>query len=457
MFEKIIAWFKRVFNITPKKTVNEQQKEKEFVSRYEDTTELNITVMAANKLSNLVCSEAVISVTGGTKTTANEYGDEITVNVSNPRSIYLNTSLQRVINNLKYITVRVFGYGGVILKPYTYRNQIYTEILPQSRFFVVEQHGEVITKAGFIAEEITGDRSDIKYTRMEYHSLEQDGTYIIENRVISAQNGEIPLTSIPEWAGIEPKITMHGIDMMLFSFIKSPTDDRKATSSIYGVPITYGQDKLIKMILDIFNEIPDEYKNKKTFIGADDSLFREENGKKKLPASGLYKLFRGTGSIDSKPLFEMFSPDIRETSYFAGLDYLFGLLEKAIAVNSGVLTDMESRDATATAIKRSTVDTYATVDSMHKNIEAAIDQLVYAFDKIADHYNLVSKGEYAINYDWSYLLLEDSEETFNQIQQTVAAGGLPIEYQTAYVTDLSIEEARKLVPKQIPKGQIVGE
>lgn len=454
MFDNVIAWFKKLFGITPKKTLNEQAAEKIFVAKYEDITELNITAMAANKLSNLVCSEAVISVVGDLQTVTDEYGEKITINVANPRSEFLNISLQRVVNNLKNIIARVFGTGGVVLKPYTYNGQIYADILPQNRFFIVEQHGEVIKKAGFIAEEISDGKGGVEYTRMEYHSLEPDGKYIIENRAVSTQ-GEISLESVPEWKKINPKIIITGVEKMLFAFIKCPTDNKK--TSIYGVPVTYGQEKLMKMIIDIFNEIPDEYKNKKTFIGADATLFHEANGKKKLPESGLYKLFRGTGNIDSKPLFEMFSPEIRETSYFNGLDYLFGLLEKAIAVNSGVLTDMATKDATATAIKRSTIDTYATVDSMHKNIEAGLDQLVYAFDVIANAFGLIPQGGYKVNYGWSYLLLEDSKETFNQIQQTVAAGGLGIEYQTAYVTDLPVEEARKLVPKQINMPPAVGE
>lgn len=301
MFENILAWFKRLFGIMPKKTANESVEEKLSIQKYEDTTGINYTDIVANKLSNLICPEAVISISGTVEIVENECGEKKTVNTKNPRSEFLNETLQRVVNDLREITEEILGTGGVVLKPNTFNREIYIDVLRQDRFQVIEHHGKIITKAGFVADTILDDRGEVKYTRMEYHSLESDGTYIIENKVCNIQGDEISLKSIDKWANIEPIIKIAGVKKMLFAFIKCPKSNKRNPQSLSGVPITYGQDKLIKIINDIFDEIPSEYKNKKAFIGADETLFKdtEKNGKKtsQLPESGLYKLLKGVGNI----------------------------------------------------------------------------------------------------------------------------------------------------------------
>ena len=446
----IINRLRKLFGINSiKKTEIEQAEELGYVIKYEDITEFNIVSIIANKLANIVCSEADAEVIPVTDLTGKD-----------GRIDFLDKCLKKCVPKLHLITARTFGIGGVVLKPYIYNGAIYTDIIPQNRFFVIEQHGEIITKAGFIAdvyfEENSGNhiKNNKKYARIEEHSLGNDGVYKIENRVVligegenqingasgmprptwRGDGGEIKLSETP-WSDIPECVTISGVEQMLFAFVRCPADNRKdsaSAGSIYGVPITYGQNKLIKMILDLLNEIPDEYKNKKAFIGADDLLFDQES---KLPESGLYKLFRAGGGIDKQSFWEVFSPEIRHTSYFEGLDYLFGLLEKAVSVNKGMLTDLNISNATATAIKRSTLDTFSTADAMRKNIEEAINGLVYAFGVIAEAFDLCPKSEreYAIKFDWNYRLLEDGAETWRQLLEGFNAGAVSLDELRMYL------------------------
>ena len=285
---------------------------------------------------------------------------------------------------------------------------------------------------------------------MEYHSLEPDGTYIIENKAILTGHDSrkvddwipVELSKTP-WKEVPQCASISNVGQMLFAFVKCPADNKKSDliGGTYGVPITYGQDKLIRMILDLLNEIPDEYKNKKTFIGADDLLFDKDS---RLPESGLYKLFRSGGGIDNKSFWEVFSPEIRHTSYFEGLDYLFGLLEKAVSVNKGMLTDLNVANATATAIKRSTLDTFSTVDAMRKNIEEASERLVYAFGVIADAFDLCPGGsrEYTVKFDWNYRLLEDGAETWRQLIEGYNSGAVKLEELRMYLFNEDRKTAR---------------
>lgn len=435
--QNVIDWLIETFKITPKKTPAEQEREAAQAAAYADTSDLNVTAIIAGKLSHVACGESTISVTG-----------------DNPRAEYLERCIGRVTDKLDLIAARAMGIGGVILKPYNYGAEQYIDILDQSRFSVVEQRGEVITKAQFVMDVRNIGKS--VYVRGEYHSLADDGTYTIENRA-TKDDSPIALAEVPEWANIPETITISGVEQMLFAFVKCPTDNRVDTDNFRGVPVTYGQDAIIKGIMDILHEIPDEYTLKRVFVGAESSMF---NSAGHLPKSQLYQKFgmaNGSNIGQGKAMWEVYSPDIRHESYFAGLDYYFGLLEKAIGVNKGILTDLDTADATATAIKRSTFDTFNLVDAMRRNLETALNQLAYAFDVYANAGNFAPQGEWELAFDWSYSLLEDSQESFNQLRQVVSDGGLPVEYETAYVLDVTPEEARELIPAVQDADNTTGE
>jgi hypothetical protein len=118
-----------------------------------------------------------------------------------------------------------------------------------------------------------------------------------------------------------------------------------------------------------------EFASKGAFVGVSDLLF---DGKNKLPTDGIFKKFKS----DDTNFFEVFSPDIRVQSYISGINYKFGLLEKAIGVNKGVLTDMETVDATATAIRRSTADTFALVDDVRGTLSSSFRQIARSSNHI---------------------------------------------------------------------------
>ena len=445
MIADVINRLKKLFgNNSIKKTELEQAEELGYVIKYEDVTEFNIVSVLSNKLSNIVCSEASAEVV-----------DTENAESKDGRVDFLDGCLQKCVSKLHLIAARSFGTGGVVLKPYIYNGQIYTDIIPQNRFFVIEQHGEVITKAGFIADIFDDKDKKKKYARIEEHSLDSNKNYTIENKavIIGKEFTETALSKTI-WADIPEHIAISNVEQMLFAFIKCPSDNKKdsgMTDGTHGVPITYGQDKLLKMILDLLNEIPDEYRNKKTFIGADDLLFDKES---RLPESGLYKLFRSGGGIDKQSFWEVFSPEIRHASYFEGLDYLFGLLEKAVSVNKGMLTDLNVSNATATAIKRSTLDTFSTVDAMRRNIEEAVKKLVYAFGVIADAFDLCPRStrEYTVKFDWNYRLLEDGAETWKQLLEGHETGAVRDEELRMYLFNEDRKTARFLTKYNIKTG-----
>ncbi|GHU39513.1 hypothetical protein FACS1894105_14230 [Clostridia bacterium] len=145
-------------------------------------------------------------------------------------------------------------------------------------------------------------------------------------------------------------------------------------------------------------------------------------------------------------LFEVYSPDIRDKSYIAALDYQFELLEKAIGVNKGVLSNLDTVNATATAIKRSTLDTFALVGDIRRSVEIAVNAYTQAADVLANAASLSAPGEWTVKYSWGFALLEDSAETWKQYLEAQGAGVLSPAELRAWLLDVSIDEAEKGMP-----------
>lgn len=419
LFRNIVDFFKRLFGVKPRETDAEQAENAAFAERYEDISDINITAWVANRIANMVASDSEINVAG-----------------ENTRAELLNDAVQSCVSKLKNIVTRVLAVGGVVLKPYIYGGRLFTDVLPQNRFINVEQVGDIITAAGFVAEAFEKDNRT--YVRYEYHKL-AGTTYTIEQKA-TMNDQEVALTSVPEWAAIEPVINISGVEQMLFGIIRCPVDGRKQMTDVYGVPITFGQNKIMGDIVELLNEFQKEFRDKGVFVGISDLLF---GGDGKLPVDGIYKKFK----TDNDDFFEVFSPDIRVRAYIDGINYLLELLEKGIGVNKGVLTNLETADATATAIKRSTFDTWTLVDDTRTNVEAGIAQLVYALNVYANAAELSPQGEYEIEYDWDYSLLEDTTERFNQLQTGVASGYVHDWEARAWVMSETPEQAKENMPK----------
>ncbi len=435
MFNKLLLsiteWlYKRFGN---KINEDENAENARHASDYKKTDEINLTAIVASKLSNVTVMDSTIQVNGSQIVRLDENGQEVTEVSANPRSEFLDVCMQRCISKLKIIVSRVFGVGGVVLLPWVHNGQIYTDVIEQDRLYVIDRKGDIITRAGIIAEAKTVNNST--YIRVEEHSLADDGEYTILQKAL-LDGEEVSLSSVPEWEKIKPVRTISGMDRMLFAFVKCPTDNRRRGDSVYGVPVTYGSEKLIREIVELLNTFDDEYARKKAFIGISSILFKkDENGKPQLPPDGVFQLLNVMGSVDDKPFWEVFSPDIRTQSYVDALVFKFSLLEKAIGVNKGVLTDLVTEAATATAIKRSSYDTFSLIDSMRKSLEGALEQLVYAYDVLANAFGLAPMGEYELSFDWDFSLLEDSAERWTQLKEGSAMGVVRAEESRMFLFD----------------------
>ena len=423
-------WIFNIFGIQTQTTQKEVEDNQKYAVEYERIDEINFNSIFSNKLANYVINDSNVNITG-----------------ENARAELLNKVLQSMWKKAKKIASMGFGYGGVILVPYVKSGKIYYNIVSQSRVTIDEVEGENIIGATIIADKKTVNKgignSKTYYRLTNYRvrngNIEITQKFTDENIEITQkftdENGHE--VAVPDfWKNIELKKVITGVDRALFGYIKSPINNRK-TDDKYGVPITYGCDSTIAEIKETMKQLYREYKLKEAFVGADSTMF---NGKDSLPLNGLFK------KVDAGDdnFFEVFDPAFRP--FTERLQELFKRLEHQIGTSAGILSEVNTQNATATEIKRSMYDTFTLVDGMRSNIEKGIEDFLYSANVLANAYNLTPQGDYEVSFDWDYSLLEDSQETFGQLITAQAKGIVSeVEIRQWLKPDETLEDSQKAI------------
>lgn len=405
MWNKFKTWVLRFFGKSIDDSDDKLQRDELDAKRYMNISTENITAIISNALSVLVFGDAQMSITP--ESAMQELMQEV---------------LDREFTLAKRNVSCGLGVGLIASIPYCVDNglgrKIYVDTVTKDRVFITGMQGSDITQCVVLADIRKIDNQI--YTRWTEYEV-NGGRYTIRNKCIR-EGVEFPLTHIDAWAEIVPEITISGVDKLPIGFFRCPTGARRP-DDITGVPITFGCDATLQKIATTLEDIEIEFKRKKTKVFADRSLIRpqyDENGNL-VQQTFDEDLFVKFGSSDNFTT-EIFSPEFRDTSYYTKLQSHFEFLEKQIGLSKGILTELNTRGATATEIKRSTYQTFCLVDDIRKEYEQYINDLAYGVEVLAVAYGLAGHADFDINIDWSYAMLEDSQESFNQLTQAVSLG-----------------------------------
>ena len=434
MLSKIWTWIlNKLFRVPTETRQKEVEDNTKYAAAYERIDNINFTSIFANKLANYTISDSTINIEG-----------------DNPRTELLNKTGQSLWKKAKKIISMGFGYGGVILVPYVKNNKLYYNKIPQSRMTIDSTEGDLITGATILAErkEISKGIGQTKtYIRWTNYKLE-NGNCVIEQKFTDETGAE--LQAIPDfWKNIMVKQTISGVDRVLLGYIPSPINNRK-TNDKYGVPITYGCEATILEIKETMKQMIREYELKECFVGADITLFTnksDKNKKQTLPENGLFKLVNSTDD----DFFQVYDPQFRD--YTTRLQELYKRLEHEVGTSYGILSEVNTNQATATEIKRSMYDTFTICDDMRTNIEKGLEDFFYACNVLANAYNLSPQGEYELSFEWSYSLLEDTSTEWSQLTWAQNKGIVSkVELRQWLKPDETLEESEKAV-KEIEESE----
>lgn len=419
MFKSIIQYvLSFLFKTNTQTTKKEIDENSKYAQLYENIDDINFDAIFSNKLANYTVSDSTMDISG-----------------ENARVDLLNKTGQSMWKKIKKIVSMVYGYGGLIIVPCVKGGKIYYDLVPQSRLTIDETNGDLITGATVLAERkvINGTISQTTYLRWTNYKVE-NGNMVIRQQFTDEKGNKIPRPEF--WKNIEEIKVISDVDRVLFGYIKSPINNRK-TNDKYGVPITYGCEATILEIKETMKQLIREYELKECFVGADVTMFK---GKDALPSNGLFKKIDST----SDDFFEVFDPQFR--SYTERLQELYKRLEHEIGTSYGILSEVDSQQATATEIKRSMYDTFTICDDMRNNIEKGLEDFFYSCNVLANAYNLTPQGKYELNFNWSYSLLEDTSAEWSQLIWAVNNGiEKKVEMRQWLHPDETLEESQKVI------------
>lgn len=417
MFKSIIQYIlNNIFKVKTQTTEKEINDNSKYAKAYENIDNINFNAIFSNKLANYTVSDSNMNIEG-----------------ENKRVDLLNMTGQSMWKKAKKIVSMAFGYGGVIIVPYVKGGKIYYNLVPQDRLTIDEMDGELITGATVLAEKKTigGTVSQTTYLRWTNYKIE-NGNMVITQQFSDDKGNKIPAPDF--WKDIQEVRTITNVDRVLFGYIKSPVNNRKASDK-YGVPITYGCEATILEIKETMKQLIREYELKEAFVGADATMF---NGKDALPQNGIFKKINSTDD----DFFEVFDPQFRD--YTIRLQELYKRLEHEVGTSYGILSEVATQQATATEIKHAMYDTFTLCDDMRSNVEKGMEDFFYACNVLANAFNLSPQGDYEVSFDWSYSLLEDTQTEWAQMTWANNKGIISdVEIRQWLRPDETLEESEK--------------
>lgn len=367
------------------------------------------------------------------------------------RGTYLDKIYQKVIKKARIFTEYACAKGGLIFKPYVTEQGLEVQLVQADSFFPItfDDSGN-ITRCVFVEQFRNG--SDI-YTRVEYHKLD-NGRLTIRNRAFLARTegvlgSEISLGEVMRWSGLAAEVIFSDVQKLPFGYLKIPLANNVDSDSPLGVSCYSRSVGLIREADRRYSQINWEYDSKETAVHIAESLlkYRQDLDKFEYPG-GKERLYRAvdynTGVVE-KPLLDVFSPDIRDTSYFNGLNQQLKRIEFNCNLAYGTLSDPSSIEKTAEEIRASRQRSYSFIEDCQGALQDALEDLVAAMDFWATIYGLAPAGDYKVSYIWDDSIVVDTEKERQTDRADVAMGAMQLwEYRMKWYGETE-EQAKAAV------------
>ncbi|MEG2286175.1 MAG: phage portal protein, partial [Eubacterium sp.] len=369
----------------------------------------------------------------------------------------LDAYYQMVIADLRQCCELGCATGGIVFKPSIENDKIAVTYVQAESFFPTnyDAFGE-ITGAIFLDQIIKGK---IIYTKVEEHELENNQysirNYAFENKADNIDDSndigkQIPLSNVSEWEDLEEEWMCGGILSPLFGYFKMPGVNLVDGKSPLGVSCFSKAIDLIKQADLQYDRTIWEYEGSELAIDIDSTWLIQDGitGKLELPKSG-ERLFRKLNMNDQTNAYNVFAPNIRDSSLFNGLNNLLKRIEFNCGLSYGTISDPSNVDKTATEIISSKQRLYSTVKDVQGALEDALNQLVYAMSVWFKMGGISPNIGQKVSFNWDDSIIIDKQIELATMQQDVSSGILKPEIYIAKKYGVTEEEALKMMPEKV--------
>ena len=401
------------------------------------------------EIPSAICSEMATAVTMEARVCVD--GDA--------RAAFLDQELKKVKTDLSDIVEYACAGGGLILKPYISGQHIAIDYVQSDSFFPVAfDSAKQITAAIFPEFKHKGKWL---YTKLEYQEYDaQTQTYRIRNKAFKSRKAavkindiinlgiEVSLTEVSEWADLEPEVIMTGANCPLFSYLRIPMANNTDRYSPLGVSIYSRAVKHIKDADQHYGAIMWEYRSKETAVQAGKDFFEKDREGHAIMPKGKERLFRDMGDVSDKngaPFFNVYSPEIRNESFFDGFNRILQRVEFNSCLAYGTLSDPQLVEKTAEEIKSGKQRTYAMVKAIQNSLRDALLGLLNAMDAWTTIGKLAPPGSFELCTDFDDSVIVDKDKERKTDREDVAMGAMQLwEYRAKYYGE-SEEQAKKAI------------
>lgn len=450
MFERIINFIKGAIN----KMFNTNDIAKDFNI---DISTSNEILSAIEKWSNIYNGKAPwlneeVKSLHVAKTICEKVAKAVTIEFkSQVDDKQIDKIYQRFIKNIRTNTEYALGKGGMFFKPFYANGKIKISCIQADKFIPTkfDSTGELL--GAIFIDQITKGK-DV-YTRLEYQEL-NDTVLTIKNKAYkttihnsSILGTQILLSQVPEWANIQEEIQINDIDRLLGGYFKIPIANPVDNTSPVGVAIFANAIDTLEEIDKQFSRTLWEYEGSELAIDVDELMLKKDKDGNSIYPKGKERLYRKLDIDDKTDKWNVFSPTIRDTSLFNGLNELLRQCESQCGLAFGTISKIENIEKTATEIKSSKQDYYVTVSDIQGALQTALEDLIYSIDILMSLYGIKHKVGVSASFDWDDSILVDSEKKQSQALVEKNAGLIDdIEY-FVQTRDYSEEEATEYVNK----------
>ena len=353
----------------------------------------------------------------------------------------LQTNFDKAVEQMPEVVNLLAGYGSLVLKPFVRGSRVLVNIATPDRFFPLKYNetGALVS----VAFADTFNTAEDFYTLVETHTWDEPtSTYTITYKAFhSKQNTDLgkPIApqSVPEWSHLQD-ISFVNISQPLF--VEVCLQDKQA---IFAKAV-----KLIRLADEQYGRAVWEFEGGELAVDASiDSFKRDANGNPILP-KGKERQFRVHNVAGEFFKMQTFSPELRDTSLFNGLNEHKRHIEFTCGLAYGTISDPQNVDRTATEIRAAKQRFLITIRNVQRIVEEAYRNLAESINILGFLYELYPFTSYELAFVWGDSVLEDPDEEYRRRLELVDKGILTAAEFRAWYMEEDLETAQAALQPQ---------